>query len=136
MGQEYESPLKDVVSSTLLGTADFISYIKETFLSDKKPDKDLPALKELAPKASMQDILEAVDGRLGTDAKLARSAKMYLCQKHTAEKLKVLGRHFGIGESGVSQASRRLSQWMGKDKNLRREIERIETGMRLSRMKT
>ena len=136
VGQEYESPLKDVVSSTLLGNADFISYIKETFLSDGKPDKDLPALKELALKASVEDILDAVEGSLGNDAKLARSVKMYLCQKHTAEKLKVLGRHFGIGESGVSQASRRVSQWMGKDKNLRREIEKLETGIRLSRMKT
>ena len=43
VGHEYESPLKDAVSSTLLGNADFISYTKETFLSDKKPDKDLPA---------------------------------------------------------------------------------------------
>jgi chromosomal replication initiation ATPase DnaA len=79
---------------------------------------------------------DAVEGSLGNDAKLARSVKMYLCQKYTAEKLKVLGRHFGIGESGVSQASRRVSQWIGKDKNLRREIEKLETGIRLSRMKT
>ena len=136
VGQEYDSPLKDVVSSTLLGNADFISYIKETFLSDGEPDKDLPALKELAPKASVEDILDAVEGSLGNDAKLARSVKMYLCQKYTAEKLKVLGKHFGIGESGVSQASRRVSQWMGKDKKLRREIEKLETGIGLSRMKT
>lgn len=136
VGKEYESPLKDVVSSTLLGNVDFISHIKETFLSDKKPDKDLPALKELAPKASMHDIFNAVDDSLGNDTKLARNVKMYLCQKYTAKKLIDLGRHFGIGESGVSQASRRVSQWMGKDINLRREIEKLETKVKVSRMKT
>jgi len=136
VGKEYESPLKDVVSSTLLGNVDFISYIKETFLSDKKPDKDLPALKELAPKASMHDIFNAVDDSLGNDTKLARNVKMYLCQKYTAKKLKDLGRCFGIGESGVSQASRRVFQWMGKDINLRREIEKLETRIKVSRMKT
>ena len=126
MGEQYESPLKDVVSSTLLGNADFISYIKETFLSDKKPDKDLPALKELAPKASMQYIFDAVDKSLGNHAKFSRNVKMYLCQKYTAEKLKDIGRHFAIGESGVSQAGRRASQRMGKDKNLRLEIKKLE----------
>ena len=136
VGEQYESPLKDVVSSTLLGNADFISYIKETFLSDKKPDKDLPALKELAPKASMQDIFDAVDKSLGNHAKFSRNVKMYLCQKYTAKKLIDLGGYFGIGESGVSQASRRVSQWMGKDINLRREIEKLETRVKVSRMKT
>ena len=136
VGHEYESPLKDVVSSTILGTADFISYIEGTFLSDKKPDKELPALKELARQASMQDILDAVDKSFVNEAKLARNVKIYLCKEYTAEKLKDLGIHFGIGESGVSQAGRRVSQWMQKDKNLRRRIEKLEREIRLSKMIT
>ena len=47
---EYDSPLDEVVSSTLLGSADFIAFIKDNFLSAKKPDKELPALKELIKK--------------------------------------------------------------------------------------
>ena len=136
LGQEYESPLKDVVSSTLLGNADFISYIKETFLSDKKTDKDLPALKELAPKASMQDIFAAVNKSFSNNAKLARNVNMYLCQKHTGEKLKDIGKHFGISESGVSQAGRRVRTWMEKNKNMRREIGKLEKRINPSRMKT
>jgi hypothetical protein len=34
----------------LLGSADFIAFIKDNFLSAKKPDKELPALKELIKK--------------------------------------------------------------------------------------
>ena len=51
--QEYDSPLDQVVSSTLLGSADFIANIKENFLSAKKPDKELPTLKKLVKKASI-----------------------------------------------------------------------------------
>jgi hypothetical protein len=43
-------------------------------ISGKKPDKDIPALKELIDKASLKDI----------------------------------GAYFGVGESGVSQACRRV----------------------------
>ena len=43
--KQYESPLKDVVSSTLLGTQEFINFIKDKYLSGQKEDKDLPALK-------------------------------------------------------------------------------------------
>jgi hypothetical protein len=35
------------------------------------------------------------------DELLARDVKMYLCQRHSDKKLKEIGVHFGIGESGV-----------------------------------
>jgi chromosomal replication initiation ATPase DnaA len=34
------------------------------------------------------------------DKDSARNVKMYLCQRYTGEKLKAIGQHFGIGESG------------------------------------
>ena len=52
--EEYDSPLKEVVSSTLLGSTDFIEHIKEEYLSKKKPDKELPALKELFERTSIR----------------------------------------------------------------------------------
>ena len=84
----------------------------------------------------MHEIFNAVDDSLGNDTKLARNVKMYLCQKYTGEKLKDIGIHFGISESGVSQAGRRVCSWMEKDKKLRREIGQLEKAIRSSRMKT
>jgi len=52
----------------------------------------------------MQDIFEEVELVLPDDKALARNVKMYLCRRYTGERLKDIGRHFGIGESGVSQA--------------------------------
>jgi REP element-mobilizing transposase RayT len=89
--QEYDSPLDQVVSSTLLGSADFIAFIKDNFLSAKKSDKQLPALKELVKKTSIQDIFEEVELVFTKDKVLARNVKMYLCQRYTGKKLKEIG---------------------------------------------
>jgi len=124
--EKYDNPLDEVVSSTLLGSPGFITFIKDKFLSDKKPDRDMPALKELVEKASMQDILDEVESVFGKEPVLGRNVKMFLSQRYTCEKLKDIGTHFGIGESGVSQASRRVNDKIRSDKKLRRKIRKIE----------
>ena len=129
--KDYNSPLYEVVSSTLLGSVDFIEFIKDNFLSAKKPDKELPALKELVKKTSMQDIFKEVQLVFPKDKVLSRNVKMYLCQRYTGHKLKEIGFHFGIGESGVSQACRRAAHKIEKDKKLKKKIERLEKLMNL-----
>jgi chromosomal replication initiation ATPase DnaA len=57
---------------------------------------------------------------------MARNVKMYLCQRYTGKKLKDIGLHFGIGESGVSQASRRVAQKIEQDKKLIKKIVRLD----------
>ena len=129
VNEEYDSPLDEVVSSTLLGSPGFITFIKDKFLSDKKPDKNLPALKELVEKASMQDIFDKVESVFGKESALGRNVKMFLSQRYTGEKLKDIGTHFGIGESGVSQASRRVNDKIRSDKKLRRKIRKVEKNL-------
>ena len=84
----------------------------------------------------MQDVFDAVNESYSNNAKLARNVNMYLCQKYTGEKLKDIGRHFGISDSGVSQAGRRVRTWMEKDKSLRREMGKLEKRINPSTMKT
>jgi hypothetical protein len=134
--QAYDSPLDEVVSSTLLGSADFIAFIKDNFLSAKNPDRELPALKELVKKSSIQDIFEEVELVFSNEKVLARNVKMYLCQRYTGKKLREIGLHFDIGESGVSQACRRIAQKIEKDKKLKKKIAGLEKKINLSRMKT
>ena len=126
INKKYDNPSDEVVSSTLLGSPDFIAFIKDKFLSVKKPDKNLPALKELLDKASLKDIFDEVESVFGKEAALGRNVKMFLCQRYTDEKLKDIGAYFGIGESGVSQACRRVKDKIRKDKKLERKISQIE----------
>ena len=51
--------------------------------------------------------------------------KMFLSQRYTGEKLKAIGTHFEIGESGVSQVGRRVTDKIRKDKKLKSKIDKI-----------
>jgi len=95
-------------------------------LSAKKPDKELPSLKQRVEKVSMQDIFAAVESVFSKEKVLARNVKIYLCHRYTDERLKTIGRYFGIGESGVSQASRRVDKRIEEDKKFKQQIEKIE----------
>jgi chromosomal replication initiation ATPase DnaA len=64
------------------------------------------------------------------------SAKLSSKANVTGNKLKEIGLHFGIEESGVSQACRRVAQKIEKDKKLKKKIVRLEKQINLSRMKT
>jgi chromosomal replication initiation ATPase DnaA len=70
------------------------------------------------------------------DPDICFNVKMYLCQRYTGKKLKEIALHFGIGESRVSQACRRVTQKIEKDKKLKKKIVRLERQINLSRMKT
>jgi putative transposase len=60
-GQDYKSPLKDVVGSTILGNDDFVSRIKETYLPGMRADRNVPALKELADNPAIEHIAVEVE---------------------------------------------------------------------------
>lgn len=128
--------LEEVVGSTLLGSAEFIASIKDSYLAGREPDKNLPALRELSDTASMEDIFDEVESVAGEDRSLARDIKLYLCRRYTGTKLKDIGKHFGIGESGVSKAYGRLLEKIPRDAKLRTKIEEIERNLSLSRIKT
>ena len=131
IGEDHESPLKDIVSSTLLGPPDFIRYIKDTYISEKKADKNIPALREFIDKVSVNDIFERVEGVFSDNHVLSRNVKIYLCKKYTAKRLSEIGAYFNIGESGVSKVYRRLSQRIDKDKKLRNKVDKIIKSMAL-----
>ncbi len=136
LAKKYDNPLDEVVGSTLLGSPSFVAYITDTVLSDNKPDKEVPALKEFIRRASMKEIVDEVESVFGKEAALSRKVTMYLCQRYTGEKLKDIGMRFGIGESGVSQACRRVSEERRNDEKLERDIAKIEKKLNVSRMKT
>ena len=136
VGRKHNNPLENVVSSTLLGSEGFISYIKKTFLSGMTPNKDIPVLKHLIPRATIQEISDAVNGAFGEDVQLARIIKIYLCREFSGEKLKDIGEHAGITESGVVHASNRIAGKIKANKNLRRQVERLVRDLKLSKFKT
>jgi hypothetical protein len=56
-------------------------------LSNKKPGKDLQALKELVEKPSLKDIFAEVKFVFGKQVPLGRNVKMLHCQRYIGEKV-------------------------------------------------
>jgi hypothetical protein len=126
VGSEYKTPLKDVVGSTILGSTDFVNDIKERYLRSKSYERELPALRTLRPRPSVELIKKEVNAVLGKDSALSKRVSLYLSRQFSGMRLREIGRHFGVGESGVSQASHRVVVQMNWDWKLKRDMERIQ----------
>lgn len=122
LGHEYESPLAEISHSVILGSAEFVTEIKDRFLRGRKPDRELPVLREMTNRPSLDYIEHVVDAALGSDKKLARQMKLYMCHRYSGKRLREIGERYGVSESGVTQASRRIETKKQKDKKLRRLI--------------
>jgi len=69
--------------------------------------------------------LAAVEATPGTENGVARKVAIYLCHRHSGARLREIGARFGIGESAVSQESRRLLGRIAADESLRQKIETV-----------
>lgn len=134
--RKYDSPLKEVTGSVLLGSRDFIEFIKGRYLSDKKPVRDLPAIRQLGPRITYQKIFALVESEFGQDPTAARNIKLHLCRKHTGEKLGIIGAQFKIGDAAVAQACKRFKLKLEEDRKLRKKLERFEKKLLLSGVET
>ena len=130
--KEYESPLAHLPHSMILGSSQFVAEIKERFITGKHPERDLPSLRAMIDRPELEVIEQAVDSRLHGDANLARQLKMFLCHRYSGKKLTEIGARFGVSESAVSQASRRIRDRQHKDKKLEKVISAIVKQLALS----
>ena len=63
---------------------------------------------------------------------MLHQVKLYMCHRFSGMKLREIGKHFGIGESGVTYASHRIGVRAEKDKKLREIIKTVEAKIFLS----
>ena len=130
--REYESPLKEVVASTILGSREFVMDIQKKLLGNAKKDRNVPAVRELASGKDVKEIKDAVASVFNDNPQLARKAAVYISHRYSGRKLKEIGSHFDIGESAVSQTSRRFAEAVAKDKGLMKRIEKLNRELGLS----
>ena len=58
LGMEYESPLRQIVASTLLGSESFLQEIMATHIDGKQLERDVPAIRELSKSRKIELIIE------------------------------------------------------------------------------
>ena len=136
LDKEYDSPLKDTVASTVLGGEEFIRAVSERHVGQTRAARNLPAVKALARRPSMDAIIMTIKAELGDRAKWLRAVSLYGCQKYSGATLKDIGTRFGISDAAVSQASRRVAVQAETDPYLKKMLDRVETCFRNVRVET
>lgn len=132
LDKEYDSPLNAAVAATMLGCAEFVQEIMERCLDGKQMDRDLPALRTLSNRTSMDTIVQTVKSIVGEQVRLAEKTSIYLSHKYSGAKLKGIGEHFDIGQSSVSQVSRRFAHQVENDGTVKKLVEQVEREIGMS----
>jgi REP element-mobilizing transposase RayT len=124
---EIENPLRKVVASTFLGGKEFIERIKLEYLEKKEIDRrDLPALKEILMRPSLESIERAVIKVAGRGHPLFKKIFIYLSYQHSGLNLREIGEYFGMQRSAISQLSRRFAETIEGNQELRKVLNNIE----------
>ena len=132
VGRKQKSPLEAVYASTILGGDDFIKAIKLQHVQGRQADRDIPAIRELIDKPGIETIIQQVNAVFENDRKMAKRVALYLAHRYSGERLREIGNRFDMSESGVSQASRRFSIQIKKDKRLNGQVKKIGQQLNLS----
>ncbi len=130
LGKEQKSPLMDSIASTILGHPEFVESIQAQYVDQIKADRNLPALRDQRGKVGPDQIIAAVQAVLGKGHK-AKKVAVHLCHRYSGLKLREIGTLFGIKDSGVSQASRRLEEEMEGDEKFREIVGNLRQELKL-----
>ena len=93
-----ENPAKDITGGFILGGVEFVNWVKESFLSNRRGKEDIPQLRQLKPRKTPDAIVKAVcqEFNCQADQILRKGAK-----KNTARDVAIYLARELSGESGV-----------------------------------
>ena len=96
---------RGIVGGFILGTPEFVNWVKDTFLRTMDDMREIPQLRELKPSVSIEKVINAVCREFGCDAEsvirkgrkknLPRDIAIYLARDLTGRAAIRLGRYFG-----------------------------------------
>lgn len=127
IGKEVDNPFEKVFAYTFLAGDDFICWVREKWINFKEADRrNIPALKEIIRKPSLDEIEQAVESVIKRDDPLYKKVAIYCSHQFSGASLKEIGTHFSMRDSAVSQSSRRFKVRISEDKELQKIVEKIK----------
>lgn len=126
---QLRNPGKEILAGCILGEMDFVSWVQRNFLDRKEMDKELPQLKALKPKVSLEAIMRGITQATGSTSEQilakggkknqAREMAIYLARDLSGLSGRELGEYFG-GMSGaaITMRYRQFSRKLSEDKKL------------------
>ena len=127
------NPFDDVVGSSLLGSGHFIEWVRSTFLSERKTDREIPQLKELKPHPEVEMIVEEVAKHFsvtpehilvsGLKRNTGRDVAIYLSRELSCISGRHLGRYFGgVSGANITMRFNSIEHSLKKDRRLAGDI--------------
>ena len=131
-----ENPAKNLVGGFILGSPDFVNWVKNTFLANQHEIKDIPQIKDLKDRPSPGSVVAAVCKEYRCTAELilqkgrknniARDVAIYLSRDLTGQQGIDLGKYFGnISGAGITVRYNVLERQMKTNSKLKRQLYRI-----------
>jgi REP element-mobilizing transposase RayT len=132
-----KNPAEDIVGGFILGSSEFVNWVKDNFLSQRSEDKEIPQLRRLKPTISKETVVEYVCREFGCDLdmilrkglkrNLARDISIYLSRQLTSESGISLGEYFGsISNAAITNRVNYLSRQCEENERLRRRIYNLK----------
>jgi len=131
-----ENPNKQVTEGFLLGDANFVKWVKETFLSGRNDEKEIPQLNKLKPRIAIDHVVQTVAEQYscsedqitgkGRKNNKAREVAIYLARDMSGTSCKDLGLYFG-GVSGalITIMHKRIAEESIRSRRFKRRIDKI-----------
>jgi REP element-mobilizing transposase RayT len=131
-----ENPSKNLTAGLILGETDFINWVKDSFLSNRKDEKEMPQLKKLKSRISAETVVEKIGKAFNCNADLilqkgrkhnkAREIAIYFARDLTGLSCKDLGSYFG-GVSGalITIMHHRIAKEVAESKRFRNKLKKI-----------
>jgi len=83
--EKISDPLDGLVSGVLLGTEDFINWVKESSTKGMEGGRDIPAVKQLRPRLAVDQVTKRAEAVLGKDHRWLRDVSLYLCHRYSRD---------------------------------------------------
>jgi REP element-mobilizing transposase RayT len=125
LGKEYESPLQGAVAGAILGRLAFIDKVKHKHVHTRVLANDVPALRQLMARPTVEEILGAVGEETGESEKEARRIGLRLSHILSGLPLRQLGESFGVGGTALCEASRRMGRRIAANPELAEVVAKI-----------
>jgi REP element-mobilizing transposase RayT len=132
-----ENPHKDVVGGMILGDPGFVNWVKEEFLSVRDDEEEIPQLKELKPKPSLDTIVKVVCDEMrcneeqilkkGRNKNIGREMAIFLARDFSGVSCKALGKYFGgISGPAITLSYNHFTGKLESDKRLMGKINKMK----------
>jgi REP-associated tyrosine transposase len=132
-----ENPNKELTAGFILGSNDFVSWVRETFLQSLSGEKEIPQLRKLKHRADIDTIVNIVADEFncnkgvilsrGRKRNIARDMAIYLSRNITDDTVVNLGSYFGnISGAGITVRCTQFQKMIEKEKKLKTQTEKIK----------